>query len=162
MLASRSEKVCPVLSRPQALQNIVNKPPTVNGHIESQYSVSTGQWSPLRFVADPYIRIHGMAPALNYGVQAYEGLKAFRTPDDAAIQIFRPDRNALRLTSAVADLGTYTFHKHAIHHHFCPNCGMAPFSESADGSSGASINVRCLDGVDLSALEVKHYDGLHR
>ena len=43
------------------------------------------------------MRIHGMAPALNYGQQAYEGLKAFRTPDDAAIQIFRPDRNALRL-----------------------------------------------------------------
>jgi len=38
-----------------------------------------------------------MAPALNYGIQAYEGLKAFRTPGDAAIQLFRPDRNALRL-----------------------------------------------------------------
>ncbi|MDB5910563.1 MAG: hypothetical protein JWP34_4677, partial [Massilia sp.] len=26
-----------------------------------------------------------MAPALNYGQQAYEGLKAFRTPGDGAI-----------------------------------------------------------------------------
>lgn len=43
------------------------------------------------------MRIHGMAPALNYGQQAYEGLKAFRTPSDEAITIFRPDRNALRL-----------------------------------------------------------------
>jgi branched-chain amino acid aminotransferase len=43
------------------------------------------------------MRIHGMAPALNYGQQAYEGLKAFRTPSDEAIAIFRPDRNALRL-----------------------------------------------------------------
>lgn len=43
------------------------------------------------------MRIHGMAPALNYGQQAYEGLKAFRTPGDAAITIFRPDRNALRM-----------------------------------------------------------------
>lgn len=71
--------------------------PPVNGHIESQYSQKTGQWTPLEFVADPYIRIHGMAPALNYGQQAYEGLKAFRTPGDAAIQIFRPDRNAVRM-----------------------------------------------------------------
>jgi branched-chain amino acid aminotransferase len=70
---------------------------TVNGHIESTYSTQTGQWSPLEFIADPYMRIHGMAPALNYGVQAYEGLKAFRTPGDASIQIFRPDRNAARL-----------------------------------------------------------------
>ncbi|KAF4981663.1 hypothetical protein FZEAL_2550 [Fusarium zealandicum] len=69
----------------------------VNGHIESTFSKSTGKWSPLRFVADPFMRIHGMAPALNYGQQAYEGLKAFRTPGDEAITVFRPDRNATRL-----------------------------------------------------------------
>lgn len=43
-----------------------------------------------------------MSPALNYGQQAYEGLKAFRTPGDAAIQIFRPDRNATRLQHSAA------------------------------------------------------------
>jgi branched-chain amino acid aminotransferase len=48
-------------------------------------------------VTDPYIRIHGMAPALNYGQQAYEGLKAFRLPGDNAIALFRPDRNAARM-----------------------------------------------------------------
>ncbi|KAJ4394794.1 hypothetical protein N0V93_004014 [Gnomoniopsis smithogilvyi] len=69
----------------------------VNGHIESHYSKKTGSWTPLEFVTDPFIRIHGMAPALNYGQQAYEGLKAFRTPGDSAIQIFRPDRNAARM-----------------------------------------------------------------
>jgi branched-chain amino acid aminotransferase len=71
--------------------------PPVNGHIESHYSVKTGKWSPLQFVADPYMRIHGMAPALNYGQQAYEGLKAFRLPGDKSIAIFRPDRNAVRM-----------------------------------------------------------------
>lgn len=71
--------------------------PLVNGHVESTYSKTTGQWSPLRFVADPMMRIHGMAPALNYGQQAYEGLKAFRGPGDANVTLFRPDRNALRL-----------------------------------------------------------------
>ncbi|KAK7227725.1 hypothetical protein V2G26_015728 [Clonostachys chloroleuca] len=77
--------------------NVGFKVREVNGHIESTWSKSTGEWSPLRFVADPYMRIHGMAPALNYGQQAYEGLKAFRTPNDAAITIFRPDRNARRM-----------------------------------------------------------------
>ena len=43
------------------------------------------------------MRIHGMAPALNYGVQIYEGLKAFRSPGDSAITLFRPDRNARRM-----------------------------------------------------------------
>jgi branched-chain amino acid aminotransferase len=38
-----------------------------------------------------------MAPGLNYGQQCYEGLKAFRTPDDSSITIFRPDMNARRM-----------------------------------------------------------------
>ena len=37
-----------------------------------------------------------MAPALNYGQQAFEGIKAFRTPDDR-IAIFRPSQNAARM-----------------------------------------------------------------
>ncbi|THV82138.1 branched-chain amino acid aminotransferase [Aureobasidium pullulans] len=69
----------------------------VNGHIESTFSKKTGQWTPPKFVTDPYLRIHGMAPGLNYGQQCYEGLKAFRTPDDSAITIFRPSMNAKRM-----------------------------------------------------------------
>jgi branched-chain amino acid aminotransferase len=69
----------------------------VNGHIESHYSVKTGQWTAPKFVQDPFLRIHGMAPGLNYGQQCYEGLKAFRGPDDKTINIFRPDQNALRM-----------------------------------------------------------------
>ncbi|KAI0483321.1 branched-chain amino acid aminotransferase II [Xylariaceae sp. FL0804] len=69
----------------------------VNGHIECHYSARTGRWSAPKFVTDPFIRIHGMAPALNYGQQAYEGLKAFRAPGDGAIQVFRADRNAARM-----------------------------------------------------------------
>lgn len=71
--------------------------PPVNGHIESHYSVKTGQWTPPKFITDPYLRLHGMSPALNYGQQAYEGMKAFRTPGDSSITIFRPTKNAARL-----------------------------------------------------------------
>lgn len=42
-----------------------------------------------------------MAPALNYGQQAYEGMKAFRTPDDK-IQIFRPQKNAARMAHSAS------------------------------------------------------------
>lgn len=65
--------------------------------MESTYSRTTGQWTPLRFVVDPYVRIHGMAPALNYGQQAAEGIKAFRSPGDSELAIFRPERNAYRM-----------------------------------------------------------------
>ena len=40
----------------------------VNGHIESHYSKKTGKWSEPEFVEDPFLRIHGMAPGLNYGM----------------------------------------------------------------------------------------------
>lgn len=69
---------------------------TVNGHVESTYNVATGVWSEPQFVADPYIRVHGLAPALNYGQQAYEGLKAHRGPD-GNILLFRPQAHAARL-----------------------------------------------------------------
>lgn len=39
----------------------------VNGHIESHYSVKTGKWTDPEFVEDPFLRLHGMAPGLNYG-----------------------------------------------------------------------------------------------
>ncbi|TAQ88095.1 hypothetical protein B7494_g3575 [Chlorociboria aeruginascens] len=73
----------------------------VNGHIESHYSVKTGQWSAPKFITDPYLRLHGMAPGLNYGQQAYEGLKAFRSPANS-ITIFRPSRNAHRLAHSAS------------------------------------------------------------
>jgi len=44
-----------------------------------------------------------MCPALNYGQQAFEGLKAFRNPD-GAINIFRPWRNASRLAHSATVL----------------------------------------------------------
>ncbi|KAI7280531.1 branched-chain amino acid aminotransferase [Hortaea werneckii] len=69
----------------------------VNGHVSSTFSYKTGQWTTPHFVEDPYLRIHGMAPGLNYGQQCYEGLKAFRTPDDKSITIFRPTMNAERM-----------------------------------------------------------------
>jgi len=69
----------------------------VNGHIESRYSLATGQWTAPKFIQDPFLRLHGMAPGLNYGMQCYEGLKAFRTPNDASITIFRPQQNAERM-----------------------------------------------------------------
>ncbi|KAK0516565.1 hypothetical protein JMJ35_001168 [Cladonia borealis] len=68
----------------------------VNGHIESHYSTKTGQWTEPEFIEDPYLRIHGMAPGLNYGQQVFEGIKSFRTPDNQ-IAIFRPSMNADRM-----------------------------------------------------------------
>ncbi|UJR79148.1 Glutathione-dependent formaldehyde-activating enzyme [Sandaracinus amylolyticus] len=70
-------------------------------------------------------------------------------------------RGALRLTTPESALSTYTFNKHAIQHHFCAKCGIAPFGDGTgpDGSKMAAVNVRCLPEVDLASLNVMHVDG---
>jgi hypothetical protein len=70
-------------------------------------------------------------------------------------------RQKLKLLSSEADLGTYTFNKHAIKHHFCAQCGCAPFGfgTSRSGEATAAVNVRCLEGVELSSLKRVPVDG---
>ncbi|KAK6509111.1 hypothetical protein TWF481_003874 [Arthrobotrys musiformis] len=68
----------------------------VAGHVETYYSRKEGKWTEPQWITDPYIKIHGLAPGMNYGQQCYEGLKAFRQKD-GQIRIFRPDQNALRM-----------------------------------------------------------------
>lgn len=70
-------------------------------------------------------------------------------------------RDQFRLQTPEENLGTYTFNKHAIKHHFCTTCGIHPFGEGADpeGNKMAAINVRCIEGIDLDAVPVQHFDG---
>ena len=61
-------------------------------------------------------------------------------------------------------MSTYTFNKQVIKHRFCPTCGIHPFGEGVapGGKETAAINVRCLDGVDLTTLKVQHFNGRDR
>jgi len=77
-----------------------------------------------------------------------------------ALLWFAP-RDALRLLTPESDAGTYVFNKHAIKHRFCPDCGIQPYSEaiSPSGEPVAAINIRCIEGIDLQAIPVTHFDG---
>ena len=44
-------------------------------------------------------------------------------------------------------------------HYFCPVCGVAVLRNPRGDPSKFSVNARCIDGVDLSALEREHIDG---
>ena len=71
-------------------------------------------------------------------------------------------REALSLKTPESAMATYTFNHHRLQHHFCPDCGIAPFSEGTHPKTGAkmaAVNVRCLPDVDLSTLSVKQVDG---
>lgn len=70
-------------------------------------------------------------------------------------------RENLRLLTPEAQASAYTFNKHAIKHRFCPTCGMHPYGEGMDrsGKHMAAVNIRCLEGIDLSAIPVQEFDG---
>lgn len=55
-----------------------------------------GKWSAGELTGDNQLHISESSPALHYGQQGFEGLKAYRTKD-GSIQLFRPDQNAARL-----------------------------------------------------------------
>jgi hypothetical protein len=65
-------------------------------------------------------------------------------------------RDKFRLLTPESDLAAYTFRTGKLKHHYCSNCGCGPF---IIGPEMLSVNARCLDGVDLSGVEVQQFDG---
>ncbi|MBF0350592.1 MAG: GFA family protein [SAR324 cluster bacterium] len=70
-------------------------------------------------------------------------------------------RDQLKIMTPESDMSTYTFNKHVIQHQFCPKCGCAPFGLGTDkkGNKTAAINVRCLEGLELTTLNRVPVDG---
>ena len=68
---------------------------------------------------------------------------------------------SVKITSGGDRLKTYRFNKHLIDHLFCSECGAQCFSQAsgADGSPMAMINMRCVPGADLEAIEKMPFDG---
>jgi hypothetical protein len=64
-----------------------------------------------------------------------------------------------RLTSGKDKLTTYTFNTHVAKHTFCARCGVHSFYTPRSHPDHVDVNVRCLDGVSLSALQARPFDG---
>ena len=64
-----------------------------------------------------------------------------------------------QLVSGGDDLATYEFNTRVAKHHFCRECGVHPFYVPRSDPDKVDVNVRCLDGVDLSELAPAAFDG---
>ena len=73
-------------------------------------------------------------------------------------------RAEFQLKTPEEDAASYTFNHHIIRHRFCPACGIHTHGEGTDpkGNAIAAINIRCIEGIDLDAVPVQHYDGRSR
>lgn len=70
-------------------------------------------------------------------------------------------RTKFKVNSGEDKTTVYKFNTHRIEHRFCPTCGCQPFAFGTDpaGNEMAAINVRCVEGVDLTTLKRHQYDG---
>jgi len=66
---------------------------------------------------------------------------------------------AFELVSGKDALTTYWFNTGTAQHTFCATCGIHPFYVPRSDPDKIDVNVRCLDGVDIAALEIRHFDG---
>lgn len=69
----------------------------------ARYSFTDGKWSGMQITDDEYVPMHMSASCLHYGIELFEGLKAFRGVD-GKVRLFRPEENAKRLQSSAERL----------------------------------------------------------
>ena len=84
--------------------------------------------------------------------------------------IHRVAEDRLRILTPLDELTLYQWHTRTAEDWFCRTCGILPFrrprhrtpDEEAAGAppfSGWSVNVRCLEGVDVDAIPVQRVHG---
>ncbi len=69
--------------------------------------------------------------------------------------------DAFELETDKDALSDYQFGKKHIHHYFCKRCGVRSFGNGTmdNGDTLVSINLRCLQDLDVGALPTTEYDG---
>ena len=73
---------------------------------------------------------------------------------------------SFRLLAGEKNLQDYQFAKKRIHHFFCTQCGVRPYSRGTDsqGQDSYAIRVNCLDGVEpqeFADAPVRYFNMLH-
>ena len=66
---------------------------------------------------------------------------------------FTPHRNS-------ADLGLYRWNERVLQNHFCKTCGVFTYiADGPDGKDGYRVNLGCVEGIDVFALDIARIDG---
>lgn len=73
--------------------------------------------------------------------------------------IHRVPEAQLRLLTPLAELSVYRWHTQTARDYFCAVCGILPFRRPRTAPEVWGVNVRCLDGVELSLLPILSVHG---
>lgn len=64
-----------------------------------------------------------------------------------------------RLLQGEGALVTYRFNTGTAKHTFCGRCGIHAFYTPRSHPDKVDVNVRCIEGIDLTALKIVPFDG---
>lgn len=65
----------------------------------------------------------------------------------------------LEILTPLEDLSTYRFNTLQATDYFCPDCGVLPFRRPRTAPQMWSVNIRCLEDVDLDAIPLERVRG---
>ena len=71
----------------------------------------------------------------------------------------RVEESQFRLLTPLEDLTLYQWHTKTAKDYFCPVCGILPFRRPRTAPQVWTINVRCLEDVDLESIPTRHVHG---
>jgi hypothetical protein len=71
------------------------------------------------------------------------------------------DPDKFELLTDRAALATYTFNTGIAKHTFCRTCGIHAYYTPRSHPDKIDVNVRCLEGIDLTAIKTEPFDGRH-
>ena len=92
--------------------NFNKKPPndelkfgvTLSDHmLECEWTASSS-WGAPRITPTHDLKLSPAASSLHYGLQCFEGMKAYKSPTDGSLRLFRPDLNMKRLATSMERL----------------------------------------------------------
>ena len=63
------------------------------------------------------------------------------------------------LLSGKDELSTYQFNTGTARHTFCRHCGIHPFYVPRSDPDKIDVNVRCLDDIDVTTIQVTPFNG---
>ncbi|MBQ1227913.1 MAG: aminotransferase class IV, partial [Alistipes sp.] len=114
----------------------------VKTNVNIRYEYKGGQWSEMQVTEDEYIPMHISTTCLHYGLECFEGLKAFKGAD-GKVRIFRMDENAKRMQSSARKL-CLPIPTQAIFEQACYECVKRNIDFVPPYGSGASLYLRPL------------------
>lgn len=73
--------------------------------------------------------------------------------------IHRVSEECFRLLTPLEEMTLYQFNTMTAKDYFCAKCGILPFRRPRTGPEFWSINVRCLENVDIDAIPIEKVYG---